>query len=114
MKNWDNTSFNISKAVYYALFGAAALFVTSYFADALFNIALALILFTIISVMLDAFLLYRIKNGISAKRMVGERMSMGDDNKLTIEINNHYHYKIHCLVIDELGWMPIFFNDHCA
>jgi uncharacterized protein (DUF58 family) len=99
---WDKTSFHVSKFVYYAFFGAAALFVLSYFVEVLFTIAIAVILFAAISVLLDAFLLYRNKEGISAERIIKERLSNGDENKIVLQLHNHYHFKIHCIIIDEL------------
>jgi uncharacterized protein (DUF58 family) len=99
---WDSTSFYLSKLVYYCGLGIAVLFGLSYFAPPFFNIALLLLLCLLISIGIDTFILYRKKNGLEAKRMTGERMSNGDENKVVIEINNQYEFKAHCLLIDEL------------
>jgi uncharacterized protein (DUF58 family) len=99
---WDSTSFYLSKLVYYCGLGIAVLFGLSYFAPPFFNIALLLLLCLLISIGIDTFILYRKKNGLEAKRMTGERMSNGDENKVMIELQNQYEFKAHCLLIDEL------------
>ncbi|HEU0063590.1 MAG TPA: DUF58 domain-containing protein, partial [Flavisolibacter sp.] len=57
-----------------------------------------------IIIIVDTMLLYRHKNGIQANRILNERLSNGDDNKITIHFVNKYNFKIHCLVIDELPY----------
>lgn len=105
---WDNTSFYLNKRVYYAGFAAAVLFVVSYFIPLLFNIALLVLLFVAITILADTFLLYRKQNGLECLRLLNERMSNGDDNKVEIELQNHYDFKLACTVIDEL---PFQFQD---
>ena len=104
IKYWDQTSFYLTNRVYYILFAAAVFFVLSYFINPLFTIAQIIILFTTISVLIDAFLLYRKKEGFSAGRRISNRLSNGDVNKVYIDITNHYDYNVECIVIDELPY----------
>jgi uncharacterized protein (DUF58 family) len=99
--NWDKTSFYLNRVVYYAGFTAAALFMLSFFIPVLFTIGIFLLLFTGIAVAIDTLLLYS-RRGLSAERIVNERLSNGDENKLRIEFRNRYDFKISCLVIEDL------------
>lgn len=101
---WDNTSFYLNRLVYYACFAAAGLFTVSYFVPPLFILAIALLLFTLISVIADSFLLYRTKNGIIATRIINERLSNGDENKVSITLQNKYDFSTSIILIDELPY----------
>lgn len=50
----------------------------------------------------DIWLLYRIERGLSAKRILAERLSNGDENPVILEMGNHYPHLIHTKVIDEI------------
>lgn len=104
IRYWDKTSFYLTRRVYYALFAASAVFLISYILMPLFIIAVLLLLCTVIAVLIDVILLYRVKFGITGKRLVSERLSNGDDNKVVLELVNNYEFKIDCLVIDELPY----------
>lgn len=101
---WDNTSFYLARKVYYTFFAAAGLFLLSYFFPFLFNLGLLLLMFVLLAVGIETFLLYRNKKGIEAWRNVNERLSNGDENKITIELKNSYDFKVDCIVIDELPY----------
>lgn len=60
------------------------------------------------AVVLDAILVYSKKKGIATERMLSERFSIGDPNKVIIRINNHYGFPIHTSIIDEL---PVQFQE---
>ncbi|MDB5205040.1 MAG: hypothetical protein JWR72_115 [Flavisolibacter sp.] len=98
---WDNTSFYLHKKVYYAGYGIAALFVLSFFVPPLQTVAFFLLLAIIMLVFIDAGLLYQ-KKGISANRILPPRLSNGDENKIVIELENNYGYKVSCVIIEEL------------
>jgi uncharacterized protein (DUF58 family) len=102
IKFWDSTSFYLTRIVYYILFGAAVLFMLSYLVAAFFTIGIVLIVFTAICVLIDCYLLYKVKNGMEAERVTGDRMSNGDANKVVLQLKNHYDFKLSCIVIDEL------------
>ncbi len=104
---WDNTSFYLDKKVYYAGYGIAALFVLSFFIPPLQTIAVFLLLAIAILILVDAILLYQ-KRGLSAERIIGQRFSNGDENKVVVLLHNNYEYKISCTVIDEL---PVQFQE---
>ena len=99
---FNRSSFYLTRTVFYILLGASAVFVISYFIPALFDVALAALIFTVIAVWVDAVLLYSRNPGIAANREVADRLSNGDENRITLEIENNYGFKINAQVIDEL------------
>jgi len=99
---FKNSSFYLNRLVFFIAFCASVLFVISYFIPLFFDIALAILLFTIIAVCIDAILLYSKNPGLTARREVPDRLSNGDENHILIEIENNYGFKIHAKIIDEL------------
>ena len=102
-------SFYVQARVYYFGFSIAALFAASYFFQPLFTVALALVLFLALALLVDAILLYSMRKGVEAQRHLPDRLSNGDDNKISITLFNRYPYAAHCIVIDEL---PFQFQQH--
>ena len=102
------SSFYLNRVVFYIAFGASVIFVISYFIPAFFDIALAALIFTVIAIWVDAVLLYSKNPGITAKRQVPDRLSNGDENRVLIEIENNYGFKVHAQIIDEL---PVQFQE---
>ena len=52
--------------------------------------------------LMDLFILFRVKQGILATRTMLEKLSNGDDNPLSIYVENRYGFKAHIQVIDEI------------
>ena len=104
---FNTSSFYLNKRVYYAAFTAAAIFAISFFFPLLFTLAAALLALLIVAILIDSFLLYRGRN-IEGRRIVADRLSNGDDNKVALELINQYHFSVECKVIDEL---PFQFQD---
>jgi uncharacterized protein (DUF58 family) len=98
---WDNTSFYLERLVYYIGFSAAALFVLSYFIPPLFTIGTFVLITLCISTVIDFLLLYQ-RKGIQAERMLSDRLSNGDDNKVVLVLQNSYPFKITVNIIEEL------------
>jgi len=103
IRYWDETSFYLNSLVYFAGFAAAALFMLSFFWSELFVVAMLLLLCSLISVAVDTVLLYH-RRGIDVHREVNERLSNGDDNRITIVLENRYNFKVNCTLIDELPY----------
>lgn len=80
----------------------SGVFLLSYWIPVLLVVAWFLtITFTTIA-FIDIVLLFRFKNGISANRVVPEKFSNSDKNKVTITLNNQYPFAIQLTTIDEL------------
>jgi len=108
IRYWDTTTFYVNRIVFYGGLAAAVLFMLSYFFPILFTIAILILLFTSLSVLAEAILLYRKSNGIDAVRILPDRMSNSDENKVVLQLQNGYEFKITCTIIDEL---PFQFQD---
>ena len=101
-------SFYLNNIVYYIAGSAAVVFVISYFQPAMYRIGGLILLLLAIAVVIDALLIYSKKNGIEANRIVADRFSIGDANKVTIRMANQYGFPIRTSIIDEL---PVQFQE---
>ena len=78
------------------------IFIFGFIIPAIYVIARVLFLVMVVMVILDILMLYNTRKGIFSRRTVGERLSNGDDNQVTVYIENFYKFDIHALVIDEI------------
>lgn len=69
---------------------------------ALILVAIIEIITFIILIAIDILSVYRIKNGIQAYRICPERLSNGDQNKLSLHIRSNYTYTCSVTVIEEV------------
>lgn len=101
-------SFYLNNIVYYIAGAASVVFVLSYFHPALFRIGGLILLLLGISILIDVILIYSKRQGIKAERMVADRFSIGDPNKVVIQLINQYGFPVKTSIIDEL---PIQFQE---
>jgi uncharacterized protein (DUF58 family) len=101
-------TFYLNNIVYYIAGLASVVFVVSYFQPALFRIGGLILILLVLSIIVDAILVYSKKKGIEAKRLAGERFSIGDNNKIILRIRNDYRFPVRVSIIDEL---PIQFQE---
>jgi uncharacterized protein (DUF58 family) len=78
------------------------LFILSYNWTALFTVAEITLLFVVAMVILDYVLLFSRRRSITIERIMPERFSNGDLNKVQLTIANRYHFRISIKVIDEI------------
>ena len=95
-------SFYLNNIAYYIAGAASVVFVISYFYPALFQIGGLILLLLGIAIFIDSLLVFSKRKGMSAERIVTDRFSIGDDNKVVISLNNHYAFPVKTSVIDEL------------
>jgi uncharacterized protein (DUF58 family) len=100
--------FYLNNIVYYIAGSAAIIFTISYFQPALFRIAGLILLLLALAVGVDMLLVYSKRNGILAERMVTDRFSIGDANKVVIRLVNQYGFPVRTSIIDEL---PVQFQE---
>lgn len=81
-------------------------FVLSYTFPMLYGVSILLAITFLVVVLFDLFLLFSTKDGIGASRKCPPKFSNGDDNPITIDIENQYSFSVSCKVIDELP--PVF------
>lgn len=87
----------------YALTAALVLIYLLGFINIFFyHLANILLLLLLLVFALDVFVLFTNKNGVTAKRLTDSKLSNGDDNIISIQIENLYGFKVHITLIDEL------------
>lgn len=91
-----------SKRFYWTFASIIALFVFSYASPVLFWITKLVLLVFFLLVFIDYLVLFSKRNGITGQRILPERLSNGDDNPITIELENRYSFKTVLKIIDEL------------
>lgn len=101
-------SFYLNNIVYYIAGSAAVVYALSYFEPAFFRIASLILLLLGIAIAVDTLLAYVKRKGIEAERMVGDRFSIGDPNKVMLLLSNHYGFPVRVSIIDEI---PVQFQD---
>ncbi|RYY21802.1 MAG: DUF58 domain-containing protein [Sphingobacteriaceae bacterium] len=92
----------LSNRLFVGLGLAVMLFLLSFFFNWLGDIPLFFFLGLIALLLIDLLLLYRTQNGLFASRNTPERLSNGDENELSIYIENFYPFKIKLGLIDEI------------
>jgi uncharacterized protein (DUF58 family) len=78
------------------------MFVLAFVFPVLFGITQMLFFIFILMLFVDGIMLFRPKKGIFARREVPERLSNGDDNPLSIYLENHYDFPARIQIIDEI------------
>ena len=91
-----------SKRFYWTLACIIILFVFAYFSQLLFIIARIATLVFFLLVIVDYIVLYSNVNGIKANRIVPDRLSNGDENKIRIVVSNDYTFRAAVRLIDEV------------
>jgi uncharacterized protein (DUF58 family) len=89
------------KRFYRLMTAVIFLFVLSYGIPFIFNIALLALILSSLALLLDYWLLYANKDPVSAQRILPDRLSNGDENKIHWQIRNHYPFESRLLLIDE-------------
>jgi uncharacterized protein (DUF58 family) len=67
-----------------------------------YHAANILLLLWLITLGIDIFILFRNKNGIEAKRQSAVKLSNGDENVISIHLQNRYLFDVDITLIDEL------------
>lgn len=95
-------SLYISKLVFGIGVGLIILFIISFFLPSFF-VPTKMLFFVLVTMLLvDSLLLYMTKEGIFARRELTERLSNGDENPISLYLENHYNFPINLEIIDEI------------
>jgi uncharacterized protein (DUF58 family) len=95
-------NFYLNNLFFYFGIGIIGLFVCAFIFPFLYNAVWYLLLILLLFLALDIFILFVAKNGIEATRTTPEKLSNGDQNSISISIQNHYTFTINAKVIDEI------------
>lgn len=79
-----------------------ACFLIAYASTIVFVLAKLLLLVFLLLVLLDYLVLFLTTKGVTGSRMLPSRFSLGDDNLVTVALNNNYQFSVHISAIDEL------------
>ncbi len=101
MKRFFKSLF-LSPLLFGVLSGNVALFVLAHFVPPLQLLAIGGLGLTVTAALMDIAVLYRVQKGLEARRITPDKLSNGDHNEITIEIDNYYNFLIRAEVIDEL------------
>jgi uncharacterized protein (DUF58 family) len=101
-------SFYLNKIVFYIAGSSAVTFVLSYFYPVLFRIGGLILLLLGVAVLIDSLLIYSKQQGFFAKRITAGRFSIGDENKVLLNLENKYSFPVSVSIIDEL---PVQFQE---
>ena len=94
--------FYIQPRFFYAGLGIILLFSLSYFLPILFNIGQICILVLIAFFLFDILIVFIGKQKIEAQRVVPDKFSNGDKNKISIKVKNNYFTTTYLEIIDEV------------
>ncbi|CAL2081964.1 DUF58 domain-containing protein [Tenacibaculum sp. 190524A02b] len=108
MNKFYNSLF-LNNRLFYGLALIAMLFVAGFFIPMLFSIAKIVLFIIAILTLVDITLLYGTKNGFEIERFLPERLSNGDDNKISLVLKSNYKFNTHSILIEEL---PYQFQKH--
>lgn len=86
---------------FYAGLFVAFCFVIGFFMPPIFIAAKMLVLFVILAVLIEIFLVYIPKNSIEVIRAYPERLSNGDDNEMKIAVSNQYQFPLNVRILEE-------------
>ena len=93
---------------YYYIAIIAGVFLLSYWIDILYAVAWVLSVVLAVLLVFDIFILFRKKEGISAKRLLPQKFSNSDENLVPVTLQNKYPLRVHLKIIDEL---PVQFQE---
>lgn len=87
---------------FYALLGIIVSFVLAYFFEGLYRVSWIFLLLLLAFTSIDILLLFSNRKGIKASRVLPEKLSNGDENPITVKLNNDYSFDINLKIIDEI------------
>ncbi|RYC68515.1 DUF58 domain-containing protein [Spirosoma sordidisoli] len=92
----------ISLRLWFTLTGFVLAFVLAYAVPLLFPLVQVAFVVFLFLIGLDGWLLFRTEAGLFARREVPDRLSNGDQNPLTVYLENRYAFRVDTEVIDEI------------
>lgn len=95
-------SLYFSKVVFYFVVGIVVLFVLAFVFPWLLGIAQVSFMILMILLLVDGLILFMHQKGVFCRREVPERLSNGDENPISIFIENNYSFTILLEIIDEI------------
>lgn len=101
LKNYISDLF-FSTTFYLLLGSCALLFLMSFFFPFLYVVSTILTILLVLVTLADYCLLFFLPGGLMAQRQLPARLSLGDDNVITLKFANRYPFMLYCTIVDEL------------
>ena len=96
-------SLYITNKFYAVALSLAAVFIVGYFYHPVFAAAKAIMILIGVLFLTDLLMLYRLGGKtLTANRILPDRFSNGDKNKVSLELRNHFPFVINIKIIDEI------------
>ncbi len=92
----------LNNRLFYGLFAAGTGYVMAFFFPVLLPWAHGVLVVLSILILLDVLFLFNHKKGISAQRILPEKLSNGDQNAVKVDVKNHYFFTVTTTVTDEV------------
>lgn len=93
---------HLNNRFFFSLFVVGISYVLAYFFPVMMWIANALLVFILLLLVAEVFVLFQNKSGVKAQRILPEKLSNGDDNPVQLDIKNEYSFNIKTKIIDEI------------
>lgn len=98
----------LTKRLYIVLAVLAVLMAAGYVVTWLYSVAVVLLWALLVLIVADIVLMWLQRKGITATRIVPDRFSNGDENKVELHVESNYPFPVWLTVIDEI---PVVFQD---
>jgi len=95
-------SLYLNTRFYAALFVVMTVFVIGFFVPIFYYVAFILLVVFVLIVSVEIFMLFHLKNGLEAERIIPDRFSNGDENEVQINLESKYGFNVEVKIIDEL------------
>lgn len=92
----------INTFFFYCVMGIIALFIVSFFLPMFYNAAWYALFLLLAFTVIDVLLLFASGKKIAGSRLLPEKLSNGDENPITVYVQNYYTFPIHLKAIDEV------------
>lgn len=88
--------------IYYVIGAELLLLIIGFFVPWIYTLANYILIGILVLVCADVFILFKNKNGFTAKRATTDKLSNGDINPIYIDLINNYLFETTVVIIDEL------------
>lgn len=95
-------SLYINNLFFYLLSGIAILYVFAFFFPVIEFVPTLLLIVLILVTIVDFYLIFSNKKGVSTQRILPEKLSNGDENEVKLDVKNNYPFTIDVKMIDEI------------
>ena len=86
--------FYLNKIVYYTAALAGMIFLVSFFIPVIFRLGGLVLILLVTAIIIDSIILFTKNKGIVARRILSDRFSIGDYNKVKILLQNNYGFSL--------------------